>query len=110
VATSVTYCTYTLTTIDDKKINVESYRSLHVIVPWNNPASYTNYPNSSKLICNFENKTTKHVYITSNYGNTFEKTPNIEIESKLDNETPEITDITEITKIIQVIDDELNKK
>jgi hypothetical protein len=110
VATSVTYCTYTLTTIDDKTIDVESYRSLHVIVPWNNPASDTEYPNSSKLICNIENNTTKPVYITSNYGNTFEKTPNIEIESKLDNETPEITDITEITKIIQVIDDELNKK
>ena len=108
VATSVTYCTYTLTTIDDKSINVESYKSLHVIVPWNNPASDSDktYPNSSKLLCNTEN-TTKPVYITSNYGTTFENPLNIEEESKIDSV---ITENAEITKIVQVIDDELNKK
>ena len=107
VATSVTYCTYTLTTIDDKTIDVESYKSLHVIVPYTNPAIKNEQQGYSVLICDDVNKTKTPVYITSNYGNTFENPPNIVNKSKLDNETPEIT---EITKIIQVIDNELNKK
>jgi hypothetical protein len=107
VATSGTYCTYTLTTTDDKTIDVESYRSLHVIVPYTNPAIKNEQQGYSKMICDDVNKTKTPVYITSNYGNTFEETPNIENKSNLDNETPEIT---EITKIIQVIDNELNKK
>ena len=70
-ATSMSYCTYTITTIDDTHIEVSSAKSLHVIVPYKYPALSNKFTNSEELKCSIENKQTKPVYITTEYGNTF---------------------------------------
>jgi hypothetical protein len=90
LATSVTYCTYSLLLKNDfnpnnigKEILVTSDKSLHVIVPYKYPSISKKFDGSLELNCSLDNKQTKNMYIPSNYGNSFPDTLQVYTENAI---------------------------
>jgi hypothetical protein len=90
LATSVTYCTYSLYLKNDfnpnnngKEILVTSDKSLHVIVPYKYPSISKKFDGSLELNCSLDNKQTKNMYIPSNYGNSFPDTLQVYTENAI---------------------------